>query len=325
MSGNTVSGNRVLGRIDLRGQAPGRMPRLSWRACFPAPNWTWARRPTGAPALRGRQARGGAAVREYTAGSTASRWPARVVPQEALSAALAGLDPDRPGCAHRGSTARQARASRPSARPRRGPRSPPDPPSPSGTCRSAELGVYVPGGLVAYPSSVLMNVIPAQVAGVAEIAVASPPQAEHGGLPHPAILAACALLGITEVHAAGGAQAIAMLGYGDRGRAPPVDVITGPGNVYVAAAKRLLRERVVHRRRGRPDRDRHRGRRRRRRRLHRGRPGRAGRARSAGCLPADQHERSARRPGGRRAGEGGARRPSTPSGSRPRWPGSRPA
>ena len=84
-----------------------------------------------------------------------------------------------------------------------------------------------------------MNVIPAQVAGVAEIAVASPPSAAHGGLPAPAVLAACALLGVTEVHAAGGAQAIAMFAYGTADCAP-VDVVTGPGNVYVAAAKRLL-------------------------------------------------------------------------------------
>jgi histidinol dehydrogenase len=84
-----------------------------------------------------------------------------------------------------------------------------------------------------------MNVIPAQVAGVDEIAVASPPSAEHGGLPAPAVLAACALLGITEVHAAGGAQAIAMFAYGTADCAP-ADVVTGPGNVYVAAAKRLL-------------------------------------------------------------------------------------
>jgi histidinol dehydrogenase len=104
-------------------------------------------------------------------------------------------------------------------------------------------GVYVPGGLVAYPSSVLMNVIPAQVAGVSEIAVASPPQPEFGGLPHPSILAACAMLGISEVHAVGGAQAVAMLGYGTTD-CQPVDVITGPGNVYVAAAKRLLLGRV---------------------------------------------------------------------------------
>ena len=98
-------------------------------------------------------------------------------------------------------------------------------------------GVYVPGGLVTYPSSVLMNVVPAQVAGVPQIAVASPPQED--GLPSPAVLAACALLGIEEVHAAGGAQAIAMLGYGTADCAA-VDTITGPGNIYVAAAKRLL-------------------------------------------------------------------------------------
>jgi histidinol dehydrogenase len=98
-------------------------------------------------------------------------------------------------------------------------------------------GVYVPGGLVAYPSSVVMNVVPAQAAGVRGIAVASPPQDD--GNPHPVVLAACALLGITEVHAAGGAQALAMFAYGTDACAP-VDVITGPGNVYVAAAKRVL-------------------------------------------------------------------------------------
>src|SRR5258707_10119945 len=104
-------------------------------------------------------------------------------------------------------------------------------------------GVYVPGGLVAYPSSVVMNVIPAQVAGVTEIAVASPPRPDRGGLPHPAVLAACALLGVTEVHAAGGAQAIAMFGYGTAD-CPPADIVSGPGNVYVAAAKRLLQGRI---------------------------------------------------------------------------------
>jgi histidinol dehydrogenase len=104
----------------------------------------------------------------------------------------------------------------------------------------ARAGVYVPGGLVAYPSSVVMNIVPAQVAGVGSIAVASPPQARYGGLPHPSVLAACALLGVTEVHAAGGAQALAMFAYGTSD-CRPVDVITGPGNVYVAAAKRVLR------------------------------------------------------------------------------------
>ena len=100
--------------------------------------------------------------------------------------------------------------------------------------------MYVPGGLVAYPSSVVMNIVPAQVAGVGAIAVASPPQAAQGGLPHPSVLAACALLGVHEVHAAGGAQALAMFAYGTADCAP-ADVITGPGNVYVAAAKRVLR------------------------------------------------------------------------------------
>jgi histidinol dehydrogenase len=105
------------------------------------------------------------------------------------------------------------------------------------------VGLYVPGGLVAYPSSVVMNVVPAQVAGVESLAVASPPRREHGGLPHPAILAACALLGVAEVHAVGGAQAIAMFAYGTADCAA-ADMVTGPGNVYVAAAKRLLRGRI---------------------------------------------------------------------------------
>ena len=102
------------------------------------------------------------------------------------------------------------------------------------------VGLYVPGGLVAYPSSVVMNVVPAQVAGVESLAVASPPHPEYGGLPHPAILAACALLGVDEVYAVGGAQAVAMFAYGTAS-CPRVDLVTGPGNVYVAAAKRLLK------------------------------------------------------------------------------------
>jgi histidinol dehydrogenase len=102
------------------------------------------------------------------------------------------------------------------------------------------VGLYVPGGRVAYPSSVVMNVVPAQVAGVGSLAVATPPQQEYGGLPHPAILAACALLGVDEVHAVGGAQAIAMFAYGTS-ECERVDLVTGPGNVYVAAAKRLVK------------------------------------------------------------------------------------
>ncbi len=107
------------------------------------------------------------------------------------------------------------------------------------------VGLYAPGGRAVYPSSVVMNVVPAQEAGVESLVVASPPQAEHGGLPHPTILAAAALLGVEEVWAVGGAQGVALLAHGgtdtDGSDLEPVDMVTGPGNVYVTAAKRLLR------------------------------------------------------------------------------------
>ena len=103
------------------------------------------------------------------------------------------------------------------------------------------VGLYVPGGRAVYPSSVMMNVIPAQIAEVQSITVASPPQKDHGGLPHPTILATCALLGITEVYAVGGAQAIALFAYGMKDLCEKCDMVTGPGNIYVAAAKRALR------------------------------------------------------------------------------------
>ena len=102
------------------------------------------------------------------------------------------------------------------------------------------VGLYVPGGLAPLVSTVLMNVVPAQVAGVESIALSSSPQQEFGGLPHPTILAACALLGIDEVYAVGGAQAIAMFAYGT-GPCRRVDLVTGPGNIYVVTAKRLLK------------------------------------------------------------------------------------
>ncbi|MEU9791009.1 histidinol dehydrogenase [Streptomyces sparsogenes] len=105
------------------------------------------------------------------------------------------------------------------------------------------VGLYVPGGRSVYPSSVVMNVVPAQEAGVGSMAVASPPQSEFGGLPHPTILAACELLGVDEVYAAGGAQAVAMFAYGTE-ECRPASLVTGPGNIYVAAAKRLLKGRI---------------------------------------------------------------------------------
>ncbi|MFI2297315.1 histidinol dehydrogenase [Actinacidiphila glaucinigra] len=105
------------------------------------------------------------------------------------------------------------------------------------------VGLYVPGGRSVYPSSVVMNVVPAQEAKVGSMAVASPPQKEFGGLPHPTILAACALLGVDEVYAAGGAQAVAMFAHGTED-CRPVSMVTGPGNIWVAAAKRLLKGRI---------------------------------------------------------------------------------
>lgn len=114
------------------------------------------------------------------------------------------------------------------------------------------VGLYVPGGNAVYPSSVVMNVVPAQTAGVDSMVIASPPQAHvqgpFRGAPHPTILAAAALLGVDEVWAVGGAQAVALLGYGgtdtDGTELAPVDMITGPGNIYVTAAKRICRSQV---------------------------------------------------------------------------------
>ena len=111
------------------------------------------------------------------------------------------------------------------------------------------VGLYVPGGRAVYPSSVIMNAVPAQIAGVTSIALASPAQKENNGWPHPTILATCALLGIDEVYSMGGAQAIAAFAYGinsksnnsDNAVLEKVDLVTGPGNIYVAAAKRALR------------------------------------------------------------------------------------
>jgi histidinol-phosphate aminotransferase len=190
------------------------------------------------PVCEGVRDRGAAAVREYTARFDGVDLPTSRVPARALAGALAGLDPRL-----RAALEEMVRRVRPVHQAQR----PADHVTRLGDGAQvteryvpvSRAGVYVPAGLVPLPSSVVMNVIPAQVAGVGQIAVASPPQPGHGGLPAPAILAACALLGIEEVHAAGGAQAVAMFAYGTADCAP-VDVITGPGNAYVTAAKRLV-------------------------------------------------------------------------------------
>ena len=214
-----------------------------------------------APVIQDVRERGAAAVRDASERFDAVRPEHLRVPAQALRAALAGLDPAvREGLelcvAHnRAGHAAQLPAETTTEI------------VPGGRITQRwipvhRVGLYVPGGLAVYPSSVVMNAVAAQVAGVEQVALASPPQAACDGLPHPTILAACALLGLTEVYAAGGAQAIAMLAYGARAdddvdRADltaaggaggpeamlcePVDVVTGPGNIYVAAAKRAVR------------------------------------------------------------------------------------
>ena len=183
--------------------------------------------------------RGVEAVLEYSARFDGVEQTDIVVPPAALAEALAGLDPDvraaleesvrrlRQTCeAEReqdvvtdlGAGARVTHRMVPVQR----------------------VGLYVPGGIAPLVSSVVMNVVPAQVAGVGSIALTSSPQKEYGGLPHPTILAACALLGVDEVYSVGGAQAIAMFAYG-AGPCRKVDLVTGPGSIYTVAAKRLLK------------------------------------------------------------------------------------
>jgi len=230
----------VISRIDLRGRPAASLTRAELAGVLPRAATDVETAVTQIrPLCEDVKRRGAEAVREYTARFDGVDLATTRVPAQALDAALAGLDPQ----------VRQA-LEEAVRRTRRvhGAQLPPEQATRvtdglTVTGRFVPVGragVYVPGGLVAYPSSVVMNIVPAQAAGVASIAVASPPQAAHGGLPHPSVLAACALLGVTEVHAAGGAQALAMFAYGTED-CVPADVITGPGNVFVAAAKRVLR------------------------------------------------------------------------------------
>jgi histidinol dehydrogenase len=231
---------RVISRIDLRRRGPGSLNRTDIAGLLPrAATDVEAAVARIRPICDDIRQRGAEAVREYTRRFDHVDLPATRVPQQALDDALGNADPDVIRALEEAirRTAKVHRAQLPAE---------------TVTQVTGNLtvtgrfvpvqraGVYVPGGLVAYPSSVVMNIVPAQAAGVASIAVASPPQKEHDGRPHPSVLAACALLGVTEVHAVGGAQALAMFAYGTQD-CPPADVITGPGNVYVAAAKRVLR------------------------------------------------------------------------------------
>jgi histidinol dehydrogenase len=224
----------VIARLDLRGRADD--PRdLLPRAQLDVEAAVAAVRPI----VEAVQARGRAAVIEMTERFDGVTLTDLRVPTDVLAAALDSLDP-AVRAALEEAISRARRVHEAQLRPDERVDVAPGAVVTERWVPVSRVGLYVPGGLVAYPSSVVMNVVPAQVAGVASLAVASPPKPEFGGLPNPAVLAACALLGVDEVYAVGGAQAIAMFAYGVEGVAR-VDLVTGPGNVYVAAAKRLLR------------------------------------------------------------------------------------
>ena len=232
-------------RVDLRGRA---LSAAQLRAALPRGGVDVdAVLPAVRPIVEDVAARGATAALEYGQKFDGVR-PDRVrVPAGELTAALAALDPEVRAALEvaiertRAVHAEQRRTDITTAL------------APGATVTERwvpveRVGLYVPGGTAVYPSSVVMNVVPAQAAGVESLVVASPPQQAFAGLPHPTILAAAALLGVDEVWAVGGAQAVALLAYGgiDIGGADlaPVDMITGPGNIYVTAAKRICRSQV---------------------------------------------------------------------------------
>jgi histidinol dehydrogenase len=228
----------VISRIDMRGSLPANLRDVMPRAELDVEAALEKVRPICDDVRH----RGAAAVRELTARFDGVEIATTRVPAEAIERALAELDP-KVRAALEESIRRARRVHRDQRRA--------DVTTevvPGGTVTERwvpvdRVGLYVPGGRAVYPSSVVMNVVPAQEAGVASLAVTSPAQKEFGGLPHPAILAACALLGVDEVYNVGGAQAVAMFAYGTE-ECPPATMVTGPGNIYVAAAKRLLKGRI---------------------------------------------------------------------------------
>src|SRR6202045_3788998 len=247
-SGTMVDVN-VMARIDLRGEE---LSAARLRTALPRGGVDVdAALPSVRPIVDAVAERGAEAALEYGESFDGVRPPTVRVPSAELDAALAGLGRDvrvalevaieRTRAVH----ADQRRADSTTTL------------GPGATVTERwvpveRVGLYVPGGNAVYPSSVVMNVVPAQVAGVGSLVVASPPQAQSRGrfegLPHPTILAAARMLGVEEVWAVGGAQAVALLAYGgvdtDGAELAPVDMITGPGNIYVTAAKRICRSRV---------------------------------------------------------------------------------
>ncbi|MGW1977900.1 histidinol dehydrogenase [Streptomyces sp. NPDC001889] len=234
----------MISRIDLRGDA---LPEgAALRALLPRAEFdVEAALEKVRPICEDVHHRGTAALIEYAERFDGVTLERVRVPATALATALAGLDPEVRAALEE--SIRRARIVHRAQR--RGEHT--TQVVPGGTVTEKwvpveRVGLYAPGGRSVYPSSVIMNVVPAQEAGVESIALASPPQKDHGGLPHPTILAACALLGVDEVYAVGGAQAVAMFAYGTTGPdgCPPANMVTGPGNIWVAAAKRYFTGRI---------------------------------------------------------------------------------
>ena len=237
--------SELMSRIDLRGE---QLSAARLRAVLPRGGVDVdAVVPTVRPIVDAVVARGAEAALEYGESFDGVRPQTVRVSQAALDAALAELDPEvRTALEVAVERTRAVHADQ-----RRTDSTTTLAPGATVTERwvpVARVGLYVPGGNAVYPSSVVMNVVPAQIAGVVSLVVASPPQAAFGGLPHPTILAAARLLGVDEVWAVGGAQGVALLAHGgtdtDGAELAPVDMITGPGNIYVTAAKRICRSQV---------------------------------------------------------------------------------
>ena len=236
----------MLSRIDLRGAALSDLDARGLRATLPRAEFdVEAALDAVRPICEHVEHGGEQALLELGEKFDGVRPPSLRVPQEVLDAALADLDPAVRAALEE--SIRRARLVHSDQRRQ----TVTTQVAPGGSVTEKwipvdRVGLYVPGGKAVYPSSVVMNVVPAQLAEVGSIAVASPPQRDNGGYPHPTILAACALLGVDEVYAAGGAQAVAMFAYGARAAdgatvCEPATLVTGPGNIYVAAAKRLLK------------------------------------------------------------------------------------
>ncbi|HEY7718006.1 MAG TPA: histidinol dehydrogenase [Pedococcus sp.] len=235
----------MMSTIDLRGRAPGVR---ELRGVLPRAEFdVEAALETVRPLCEAVHHRGAEALYELAERFDGVRPPALRVPAEVLAAALESLDPGvRAALEESVRRARLVHADQVRAETT-------TQVVPGGQVVERwvpvdRVGLYVPGGLAVYPSSVVMNVVPAQAAGVGSLAVASPPQRENTGVftgyPHPTILGACALLGVEEVYAVGGAQAVAAFAHGFEDGdvvCEPVSLVTGPGNIYVAAAKRLLK------------------------------------------------------------------------------------